>query len=209
MNRENMPVSLKVKNVSFDYSNQPLLEHLQFMVDTGCLLHVRGDNGSGKTTLLKLLSGMLFPHEGDICFNQQSIYKNMRAYQQNICYVGHKTGVNQLLTVRENCRFELQHHASSFLDCNKWMKDWGLENEQDTPCNRLSAGQRRRVGLMRLSMSRAPIWILDEPLIALDQQTIVFLMKTMQHHLAGGGLIILTSHQDLPQRFEYHQEYFL
>ena len=199
---------LDVENLEFDYSHKPLLQSIQFRVNPGCLLHLRGANGAGKTTLLKLLAGLLHPAAGDIQFDGQSIYKDIVSYQQRICYVGHKVGISQLLTVRENCRFELHQntHAKSLDDL---LTLFALDGLGDIPCGLLSVGQRRRVGMLRLAMSNALLWLLDEPLVALDDEAIGIFMSSLSRHLASGGLVVLTSHQDLPLEPGLYQEYRL
>ncbi len=199
---------LQVERLDFDYSDKPLLQGVQFSVNAGCLLHLRGGNGAGKTTLLKLLAGILRPTQGDIRYSGHSIIKDVAAYQQNICYVGHKAGVSQSLTVRENCRFELRRNRHT-LPFEQFIKSFALEGLDDVPCGLLSVGQRRRVGLLRLAMSEASLWLLDEPLVALDQDAVAILMVSLNKHLARGGLVVLTSHQDLPLSQGNYQEYRL
>ncbi len=199
---------LDVIDLCFDYPDRPLLNGVQFTVHAGCLLHLRGSNGAGKTTLLKLLAGMMRPLHGGICYQGSSIYEDLPVFQQHLCYVGHKTGVSQLLTVRENCRFEL-HRGRSGLSFDDLIKSFGLEGLEDSVCGLLSVGQRRRVGLLRLLMSNAPLWLLDEPLVALDNDAVELLMAVLDRHLLSGGLVVLTSHQNLHLSKEKYQEYSL
>lgn len=199
---------LNVNQLCFDYPDKPLLYNIQFSVSPGALLHLRGNNGSGKTTLLKLLAGLLSPTAGDILWGTDSILLDLRTYQQNLCYVGHKTGVNPLLTVKENCYFDVISHRSSRSDV-ACIQTLGLESVMDVPCGLLSEGQRRRVGLLRLLLSKTPLWLLDEPFVALDQQTLSILMKIINAHIEQKGIIVLTSHQPLPSQVTYVQEYCL
>lgn len=199
---------LNVIDLNFDYPEKQVLQAVEFSVPAGTLLHLRGANGTGKTTLLKLLVGILHPERGDIRFKGQSIYADLPTYQQHLCYVGHKSGVNQLLTVREHCYFELQrgHNAISF---EQLMDLSGLQGLEDTPCAWLSVGQRRRVALLRLLMSNVKLWFLDEPLVALDAGAVQMFIELLQNQLARGGSIILTSHQRLPMADVNYQEYQL
>ena len=199
---------LEMINVDFDYADKPILNAVSFSLSRGCLLHLRGNNGAGKTTLLKLLAGLLHPTRGDIQYQGQSITKNRSTYQQHICYVGHKPGVSQVLTVREHCRFEL-HRAPDSPSLDVLLRRFSLLDFGDVPCNLLSAGLLRRVGLLRLFMSNAPLWLLDEPLVALDQDALDMMMICIKEHLKNGGQIVLTSHQPLPLRGENCQVYCL
>lgn len=199
---------LEVSNLDFDYPDKQVLHRVEFTVNPGCILHLRGGNGAGKTTLLKLLAGILHPERGDIRYCGHTITEDIATYQQHICYVGHKTGVSQLLTVRENCRFEL-HRDQSILSFDEMIKYFSLQGLEDVACNLLSVGQRRRVGLLRLLMSNAPLWLLDEPLVGLDKEAISLLIASLTKHQARGGQIVLTSHQNLPLGKENYQEYCL
>ncbi len=187
---------LDVINVGFDYSDHPILHGVQFSVPSGQLMHVRGHNGAGKTTLLKLLAGLLPPALGDIQYNGYSIANNRSAYQQTLRYVGHKAGVSPLLTVRESACYDV--YASSNASFESLAQRLGLSGWEDVPCGLLSQGLRRRVALLRLLITPSTLWLLDEPLVALDQDAILILMDCFREHLDQGGQIVLTSHQPLP-----------
>lgn len=193
---------LDVCALSFDYQDKPLLNKVQFSLAAGELLHLRGANGAGKTTLLKLLAGLLQPNEGEIHYDGESISNDCSAYQRKLCYVGHKSGLNPLLTVKENCFFDM-HWGRRYLSFENLLESYGLQGLADEPCYLLSAGQRRRVGLLRIAMTDASLWLLDEPLIALDAAAIQTLMTCLENHLAQGGQVIMTSHQSLPYRHTY------
>jgi len=197
---------LDVIHLDFDYPDKSLLQGIQFSVERGMLLHLRGANGAGKTTLLKLLAGLLQPTHGSISYCGNLIANDLATYQRQICYVGHKAGVSSLLTVEEQCRFELNSRGIS---CDEALQKLGLSAVKNTACGLLSMGQRRRVGLMRLLMSNAAIWLLDEPLVALDQDAVTFMANCLRAHLASGGIVMLTSHQSLPLDSEEYQEYLL
>ena len=199
---------LEVINLDFDYSDKLLLQDVQFSVAKGTLLHLRGANGAGKTTLLKLLAGVLLPGYGDIRYQGVPIQDDLAAYQHQICYVGHKSGVSLHLTVGENCQFELKRTVD-VTRVSELLQLFSLHKLQNTPCSLLSMGQLRRVGLLRLLLSDASLWLLDEPLIALDQQAVTLLMSILTDHLAQGGQVVLTSHQTLPQLAGDVQEYYL
>lgn len=199
---------LDVIDMSFDYPDKSLLHHVQFSLGAGKLLHLRGHNGAGKTTLLKLLAGMLRPTQGEVRYQGRSITDNLSEYQQSICYVGHKAGVSQVLTVKENCQFDLQRGKHS-IPFEALINRFSLTGLEDLPCGLLSAGQRRRVGLLRILISNASLWLLDEPLVALDHDAVAILMTCFMEHLDKGGQIVLTSHQALPLQNSICQDYCL
>lgn len=199
---------LEVIDIDFDYQEQPVLQKVSFSVPDGGLLHLQGANGAGKTTLLKLMAGLHQPLQGRIHFSGQPVLNNLKAYQKQLCFVGHKTGINPHLTVRENCLFDL-HYTAKDKSISELVSIFNLDHFIDQPCGLLSAGQRRQVGLLRLWMSEKPLWLLDEPLVALDHNALIILMNKIDLHRSQGGTVLLTSHQKLPLSASEYEEYHL
>jgi len=198
---------LQVKSLTFEYTDKLLFQNVNFEVKRGELLHLRGANGAGKTTLLRLLTGILQPLGGTIYYANQSIEANLPDYQRKLCYVGHKAALNPLLSIEENCRFDTHWRQQCNLDelLTAFLPDVDLT----LPCHHLSAGQQRRVALLRLAMTDASLWLLDEPFVALDSASINGLSQLLQQHLLKGGQIILTSHQELPASLSIDREFTL
>lgn len=199
---------LEVIDLDFDYQELPVLQKVSFNVPEGGLLHLQGANGAGKTTLLKLIAGLHQPLQGRIHFSGQPIVNNLQAYQKKLCFVGHKTGINPYLTVRENCLFDLSYVAKD-KNISNLVSIFKLDNFLDQSCGLLSAGQRRQVGLLRLWMSEKLLWLLDEPLVALDSTALGILMDKIDLHRSQGGAVLLTSHQKLPLSTNEYEEYHL
>ncbi|MGQ3892408.1 heme ABC exporter ATP-binding protein CcmA [Legionella sp. CNM-4043-24] len=199
---------LQAHSLSFDYYDRPLLHGLQFSLSAGCLLHLRGKNGSGKTTLLKLLAGLLTPSGGVITWNGQSVHDDLRSWQGRLCFVGHRPGLSPHLSIRENGRYD-QHWQGQQDRLELLLQQFSLLEVADQPCASLSAGQLRRAALLRLAMTDAQIWLLDEPLVALDEASIQILTSCLCSHLDRQGLIVMTSHQALPEALSRHEEFSL
>ena len=185
---------LEIIDVSFDYGETALLQHINLTLPLGTCLHLQGKNGSGKTTLLKLIAGLLIPTQGHIQYQGRSIVKNILDYQQNISYLGHKAGVSPGLTLKEHCSFELcvDPQASNLTHLLTLLS---LAAYWLTPLYLLSAGLLRKVGLLRVLLSKTTLWLLDEPLVALDNAAVDVLLSAMHGHLQQGGQIIVISHQ--------------
>lgn len=205
---------LKVTALHFDYHDKPLLQDIHFTVSPGGLLHVHGRNGSGKTTLLKLLAGLYTPTTGTVYYDGQTIEHQHAHYQQQLCYVGHKPGINPHLSVQENCFFDVHFHDDEQKEqpkerLRRLLRLFQLERYFNTPCALLSSGQQRQVALLRLWFAQVNLWLLDEPFVALDEQATNTLMDHIKQHREQGGMVVLTSHQPLAlQRSEY-QDYRL
>ena len=173
-----------------------LFRDLDLNVDGGRALQVRGPNGCGKTTLLRILCGLTSPEDGSIRWRGRLLRRHDPDYLRALRYIGHNDGVKLVLSPRENLRIAMAldsgadeaalHAALARLD---------LANFMDVPCRTLSAGQRRRVGLARLTLGGARLWLLDEPFTALDSTGTDTVHALIEAHLDDGGCAVLTSHQ--------------
>jgi heme exporter protein A len=176
-----------------------LFAGLDFVLGAGDLMYVNGPNGSGKTTLLRMICGLVAPAEGTISWNAEDIRSVGDAYRAEVVYLGHLNGVkdelNGLENLRVNCR--LAGHEPSGTELVRALREMGLGGLETLPTKVLSQGQKRRVSLARLLLTRAHLWILDEPYTALDSAAVALLQAVIRNHLAQGGLVILTTHQQV------------
>lgn len=198
---------LEVSGLEFEYPENPLLAGVSFRLNPGDLLHLRGANGTGKTTLLRLIAGIFYPANGKIRYQGSSIYHDLVDFQKKICFVGHKSGMHPMLTVKENIQFDLKNHNNN--DSLPILKMMAMADYGDHLLAHLSAGQKRRLSLLRLFLSKASIWLLDEPFVALDVDAMDVLMEKIRQHRQNSGMIVLTSHQLLPLQSHDYLEYRL
>ncbi len=172
-----------------------LFADLSFTVAAGGLLRVRGANGSGKTTLLRTLAGLTRPAAGAVRWRGNPIDEEFR---REMLFLGHAPAVKDELTVLENLEFSVQLSGLEGGECKKALEQLGIARLADLPARYLSQGQRRRAALARLALSASiPLWLLDEPLAALDSAGIGQVSALCAAHLASGGMLVLTSHQDV------------
>ncbi|UJF18750.1 cytochrome c biogenesis heme-transporting ATPase CcmA [Vibrio sp. SS-MA-C1-2] len=189
---------LDVKNLSCIRDERVLFDELSFSVTKGELIQVEGPNGAGKTSLLRILTGLAPADEGEIYWCGERIQSAREEFHQDLLFLGHHSGVKAELTAFENLAFIQSLHAKKDED-----KIWqalakvGLAGREDIPAGQLSAGQQRRVGLARLWLSEQILWILDEPLTAIDKQGVAVLEELFMAHADNGGIVILTTHQDM------------
>jgi heme exporter protein A len=189
---------LEVVELECVRGDRPLFSHLSFRLKPGELMHVTGVNGSGKTTLLRTLCGLTRPHTGDILWNGSSIHGLGDDYRGQLAYVGHSNGIQGELTPVENLRANacLGGSADSARISNT-LERLGLAAYHHFPSKILSQGQKRRLALARLIVQQKPLWVLDEPLSALDVDSVALMTEILLEHLARGGLVIMTSHQEV------------
>jgi len=188
---------LEVINLACARGDRNLFEGLNFALRPGELLHILGANGSGKTTLLRTLCGLTRPADGVIRWQGSTIRELGDDYRAELAYVGHTNALQGELTPAENLRAAAGlGAAASEHDIERALERFNLSALRSFPAKVLSQGQKRRLGLARLALLRRRLWIMDEPFAALDTHSIALVTELLAGHLALGGLVALTSHQE-------------
>ena len=189
---------LQAVNLECVRGQRTLFTGLSFDVEPGQLFWVAGPNGSGKTSLLRILCTLLPAEAGQVRWGGTDVRKLGEAFAADLLYIGHAPAVKDDLTARENLRFALAQHGMEASDgqLERALARFGLAGREDLPARVLSQGQRRRVGLSRLVFGAAQrLWILDEPLAALDAAAVELVRAELAAHLARDGVVVLTTHQ--------------
>ena len=192
--------ALQVRGVACRRGGATLFAPLNFELNAGELLFVRGRNGQGKTTLLRAICGLTEPASGDIRFHGDSIRAMDDTRRMALLYIGHRDALKEELTPLENLQLHLGLRGMGNADEDRLLdalEASGLGERVDMPVRYLSQGQRRRAALARLLVSQATLWVLDEPLAALDTDAVAWMAKQINEHLEGGGMVICTSHQPI------------
>ncbi|QMU60962.1 MAG: cytochrome c biogenesis heme-transporting ATPase CcmA [Gammaproteobacteria bacterium] len=175
-----------------------LFSNVHLELESGEALVVEGSNGSGKTSLLRILCGFNYPADGEITWNGESV-EGHDNYQQQISYIGHASGVKLDLTVTENLVFAQRLVGSDRTEAEikEIIRAVGLFKQRNILTRKLSAGQKRRVALARLQLEERQLWILDEPLTALDKDFVAEFEMVLKNHLEQKGMLIVTTHREL------------
>lgn len=176
-----------------------LFKGVCFELKVGALLYVLGENGSGKSSLLRMLCGLLMPEEGEVLWEGNKIKEEAESYLRNLTYIGHLNGLKDDLTALENlqastCLAGYEADKTATLNALTAM---GIARCANLPARVLSQGQKRRVALAKLWLSKTKLWILDEPFAALDKTSVHVLAERLGEHMANGGMVVITSHQDV------------
>jgi len=176
-----------------------LFSGIRFLLAPGALLRVTGANGRGKTTLLRALCGLLLPAAGEVRWKGEDIRTLREEYWSDLLYVGHANALKDDLTAEENLAFAcgIAGRPVPRQGIQAALARFGLAGREQLPVRALSQGQRRRAALARLAVAEAqPLWILDEPFAALDAAGVELVLSLAGEHLARGGMVVLTTHQD-------------
>ena len=190
---------LDVTNLACVRGERRIFRNLNFSVSPGTFLQVTGANGSGKTSLLRILCGLLTPAEGQINWQGAEIRALGEEYFSSVTYLGHRFGIKDELTADENLRIAagLKGHELDKSKSHQALQKMGLVGRESVAVRLLSEGQRRRVSLARLTTSNTKLWLLDEVLTSLDKTAVRLVRSLIEEHLAGGGMAIVATHQDL------------
>lgn len=179
--------------------DRELFKDINFSLEAGGLMQVRGPNGSGKTSLLRMLCGLSNPAAGEILWSGTSIRNLNGDYFATMTYIGHLSGTKDDLTVIENLRISsaLAGFEINDAQASEALGYMGLGGREVLPVKVLSQGQRRRVALARLLVCKTSLWILDEPLVALDVLAVKLIQELLERHLKQGGMVVMTTHQEI------------
>ena len=192
---------LKVQGLTCFRQNRCLFADLDFELKAGEICQVEGPNGSGKSTLLRALLGLFRADEGQVFWQDEPVNKQQELFLQDVLHLGHKFGINSDLTPLQNLSSWSKLNPVTNDEFEAALAKVGLQGLEDIPCHSLSAGQHRRVALARLWLSDAKLWVLDEPFTAIDKAGVKLLQQRFESHLTNGGMILLTTHQDLSVQF--------
>jgi heme exporter protein A len=182
---------------------------LDFAVESGAVLILRGPNGVGKSSLLRLMAGLLEPAAGRVTWDGVAMDDDPEGPGTRLDYLGHLDGVKGLLSVAENLRYWTG--LGSGLGTGRGAPDGaiegaleaalettGLASLADLPCRFLSAGQRRRLALARIIAGARPLWLLDEPTSGLDTEAVGAFENAVNHHCQSRqGMAVIATHTPL------------
>lgn len=190
---------LEVSNLACSRGDHPLFTDLSFTLEAGELLQVQGENGKGKTSLLRTLCGFMQPVAGEIRWRGENVEELGEDYFAELLYLGHHNAIKDELNALENLQISAGLAGIELGDKEAVaaLRRMGLKGREHLPVKVLSQGQRRRAALARMLVSDAPLWVLDEPLTALDVGAVGLIQELLGEHLARDGMVIFTTHQPL------------
>ena len=185
---------LSLDNIALERGERRIASGISARVVGGEALLLQGPNGSGKSTLLRVLAGLMPAAEGTVAWDGLDVARDREAHRARLTYLGHQDALKGGLTALENLRFWASFNGGN---ADAALKAFGLAKLADRPARILSAGQKRRLALSRLTLSDAPLWLLDEPVTALDTEARGAFVALLKRHLVAGGLAIVATHEPL------------
>ena len=186
-----------VKDLSIERSNKKIFENINLSLGAGKIILLKGKNGSGKTTLLKAILNLIEPSSGSIYWKGKLLKKNLYDFYNNTTYIADKTSSLSKLSVYENINIWKKIFLSNITNSqvDNILKTLKLDIYINQKVNSLSFGETKKLEFLRLIIENKKIWILDEPLSNLDDESIDVLRQTFEDHRSKDGSIIFSSHQ--------------
>lgn len=191
-----MEVLVKLHNLQCSRNEVPLFKPINLDVHGSSLIQITGPNGIGKSTLLKTLSGLIEPYSGCV--------RHMNSCE--LFYVGHESHLHPGLSVRQNLEYYCYLREITFHSIANNLCRWEILHLLETQANLLSAGQIQKVKLCMLISNQNSVWVLDEPLSNLDNNSKKILYAIMQEQIKNLGSIITATHTNFEFACENYQE---
>jgi heme exporter protein A len=181
---------LDFDNVAFSRGRSKLFSGLHFSVYPGQVIWLQGHNGQGKTSVLKLAMRLAQPVAGVIRWGTAFDHGGAPTY------IGHLNGQSVDLKVQESLTYSARMHgavASADAVANA-LKRTSLYALRNRLVHSLSQGERRRLALTRLLLNQSALWVLDEPLDALDTASTAMVLDLIEEQIQNGGAVLMSSH---------------
>ena len=189
---------LLVNNLKFKRSGKVIFENINIAASPGKIVFIKGDNGTGKTTLLKTLINILKPNEGDIFWMGKKIKNNIFNFYQETTFVMDKPTSSLAMTVIENINFwkKITSSKIKFEEIFNLLEMLGIDQYLKKQTMYLSLGELKKLELTRLILEQKKLWILDEPYIGLDKNSMGIINETFVDHVLNNGIIIFSSNYE-------------
>jgi len=190
---------LEIQSLECVRDDRLLFSDLNFTLAEAEVLQIEGANGCGKTSLLRIICGLRLAEAGQVFWRGEPISSNRENYYADMVYIGHLPCIKGDLTVLENVRSLLDTRSLTVTNAiiEAALDKVGLASYEDVPGKALSSGQRRRILLAFIELAEAKLWILDEPLTALDVQGVDLMESMIIEHQQAGGSVIFTTHHGM------------
>jgi len=189
---------LIVKDLSIERIDKKIFENISLSLAPGNITILKGKNGSGKTTLLKAILNIIEPSFGSIYWKGKLLKKNLYDFYNHVTYIPDTTSSLKKLTIKDNIsiwrKFFISNISDSQIDIA--LKTLKLDNYLNKKVGTLSFGETKKLEFLRLIIENKNVWVLDEPLSNLDEDSIELIKQTFEDHCAKGGSIIFSSHQN-------------
>ena len=189
---------LIVKDLSIERLDKKIFENISLSLTPGNITILKGKNGSGKTTLLKAILNLIEPSFGSIFWKGKLLKRNLYDFYNHATYIADTTSSLRKLTIKDNVNIWKKFFISNINDVQieTALKTLKLDNYLNKKVGTLSFGETKKLEFLRLIIENKNVWVLDEPLSNLDEDSIELMKQTFEDHCNKEGSIIFSSHQN-------------
>ena len=189
---------LIVKDLSIERLDKKIFENINLSLTPGNITILKGKNGSGKTTLLKAILNLIEPSFGSIFWKGKLLKRNLYDFYNHATYIADTTSSLRKLTIKDNVNIWKKFFISNIndLQIETALRTLKLDNYLNKKVGTLSFGETKKLEFLRLIIENKKVWILDEPLSNLDEDSIELMKQTFEDHCSKEGSIIFSSHQN-------------
>lgn len=192
--------AIRLENISFTYEDRKIIDSLSLRVSKGEHVGILGDSGCGKSTLLKILAGLYGPDCGKAVIAGESVPKKIR---EHVAMVMQQASLFPM-SIRDNisCGHDIAEEkiwaACESASIEKWVRSLpkGLDANVGERGNQVSGGQAQRIQIARAFCKDAPIILLDEPVSALDKETVHSVLRALRRLTDGRTVVHVTHHPE-------------
>ena len=192
-------ITLRLEGAGCDRAGAPIVRGVTFDLAPGDAIQLFGANGSGKTSLLYLVAGQLSPAEGRVAWMAQH-EERQSPFPHSVLLIGHEASIKPALTALENLIFWADLYGVERANRDRVINDAldrvGMSNFVNVRVGQFSAGQKRRIDLARAAIAKREVWLMDEPVAALDQEGALMFRNMMSEHLGNGGIALVATHDE-------------
>lgn len=190
---------LEIISVYFSRNKRLIFDNFSLKIQKSQIMILIGNNGVGKTTLFDLIIGILKPSNGEIKIHNIATFELFKHKREFFTYIPHKDALKDNLTVMENIEnwLHLSNNNFSKEEVINNLKYFDLSLITNIKVGRLSHGQKKKVSLSKLLLSRNSLWLLDEPFNGLDKKSSLKVKNLIEKHSQSGGSVLLSTHLDV------------
>jgi heme ABC exporter ATP-binding subunit CcmA len=194
------PSAISLRGLVHSYGGPAILDGIDLEIAPGRVVALHGPNGAGKTTLLRLLATRLRPSHGHASVFGFDVVTQAHRVREQIATLSVYGGAYGALSGRENLELAqaLRGHDPRAVAVDRTLVEVGLGRAADALVRAYSSGMRKRLGLARLALAEAAVWLLDEPYAALDEAGQALVDRMIAAARERGQTVLVASH-DLPR----------
>jgi ABC-2 type transport system ATP-binding protein len=185
---------IEMKEINMRFKNAQIFEEMSFECSKNEIVGITGENGSGKSVLFKLIAGFILPTSGTIVVDEVDITKSS-CFPENLGVLIEEPSFLEDITGFENLKLlsKIKNEVSD-TDLLKTLDQVGLMKQKDKKVKNYSLGMKKKLGIAQAIMENQKLILLDEPMNALDEESVEKMRELFKKLASEGATIVIASH---------------